>query len=345
LPHSWGSYLPQQLSRGQPAIVEAVLMAARAEPLPGFEALCHHASSEHLTVLSVENSWESSTEHSAESSDRKCPVYSSECSTLEDSDSESFSLQERVLGHVWILSQNAKGSRIVQEALERAPDDAARAELGAELRGHVAKAVRCPHANHVLQKYIAVASSESIQFIVDELLERSGLVTQAARHRYGCRIIQQLLRFCPSSQLFGIVEVLLADAVTCCCHPFGNFVMQQLLEHGTEDTQHRLFRVLEQNVGVICGGAPGCNVVSAALAHGPSLDRVWLARALLENSSGLQALARTRRGAVTFPFILEVLQGGERERARLILSHCQGSDVNEQVNVSIGSEDATGSTC
>merc|ERR1740123_724110 len=120
-----------------------------------------------------------------------------------------------------------------------------------ELRGHVAKALRCPNANHVLQKCIATVNSEYLQFIIDELLGRSGLVTQAARHRYGCRIVQQLLKKCSHEQVQGIAGLLLEDATMLSCHSFGNFVMQHLLEYGTEDQRLCLIRTLECDVAIV----------------------------------------------------------------------------------------------
>ena len=56
-------------------------------------------------------------------------------------------------GRVWELSQDSKGCRDVQLAIEQATDDFRRV-LVAEVAGHVLDAMRCPHANHVLQKCI-----------------------------------------------------------------------------------------------------------------------------------------------------------------------------------------------
>merc|ERR1712218_69696 len=115
--------------------------------------------------------------------------------------------------------------------------------------------MRCPHANHVLQKCITLLQPDDVQFIVDELLGRDGLMVQATKHRYGCRIVQQLLKRCPSEQVERIVEVLLSDALALSCHPFGNFVMQCLLEHGTEDQRYRMICTLERTASSVCGCA------------------------------------------------------------------------------------------
>jgi len=248
---------------------------------------------------------------------------SSQCSTMDAEDSEpemetppNDSSKPRVKGYVWTLTQDTKGCRLVQEALEKAVTEMERLEITRELHGHVAKAMRCPHANHVLQKCITTNAPEHSQFIIDEFLERDGLLAQAARHRYGCRIVQQLMRKCPSTQLQKLAELLLEDAILFCCHPFGNFVMRHLLEHGSAEHRHRLVRILERNASSVCRVAPGCNVVIAAFAHGAVDDRVWLARALLQEPGLLQTLAHMRSGNVVVTDILQVVASGEQQQAR-----------------------------
>ena len=63
-------------------------------------------------------------------------------------------------GRVWELSQDSKGCRDVQLAIEQATDELRRL-LVAEVAGHVLDAMRCPHANHVLQKCITSSRPES----------------------------------------------------------------------------------------------------------------------------------------------------------------------------------------
>merc|ERR1711964_367573 len=102
-----------------------------------------------------------------------------------------------------------------------------------ELHGHVVEAMHSPHANFVLRKCVERLPAQSIQFIIDELLaEGPAAISEAARHRYGCRIIEALIGLCPSSQLQQITELFLADAPGLCGHMYGNFVMQKILQHG-----------------------------------------------------------------------------------------------------------------
>jgi hypothetical protein len=220
---------------------------------------------------------------------------------------------------VWLLSQDKEGCRQVQAAFVDAPSDEARADLAAELHGHVAKAMRCPHANHVLQKVIAVVRPESLHFVVDELLARDGLAVQAAKHRYGCRVVQHTLRQCPAPQTADLVEVLLREAKALSCHTIGHYTVQQLLEFGTEDQRYRLVRAIERSMPSIGLSAPGGAVVQAALLFAEPADRIWISRAVLQHLEVLLPMAKEKQGSAALVQVLQTLQGRESEHARSII--------------------------
>merc|ERR1712217_770451 len=138
----------------------------------------------------------------------------------------------------------------------------------------------------------------------------------ATRHRYGCRIVQQLLKKCPHSQVSELVEVLLAEAHTFACHPFGNYVIQHLAEYSTEEQQHRLIRTIEQNVGVIGKSSSGCSVINAAFNHGAAEDKVWLARAVMAEAGLMRSLATSRQGSAVAVHVVQTVKDRELEQAR-----------------------------
>jgi len=222
-----------------------------------------------------------------------------------------------VLGNVWHLSQDSVGSRRVQEALDDAENDEARLDLALELRGHIWDALHCPHANHVLQRCIVSLRPPALQFILDELLQpRRAQVVQAARHRFGCRIIQRLFEHCRQDQLQEIYEELLGSAVPLSKHVYGNFVMQHLLEYGASAYRRQLTNVLERHVKAMVKDEHGHAVLSKAIANGSPEERLRLARALLQEGGLLLRMARGRHGHGAVKEVLEVLQGEEQDMAR-----------------------------
>jgi len=229
--------------------------------------------------------------------------------------SQQFCLQDlQVAGRVWSLSQEAHGCRQVQQALETAPSDASREALARELSGHILEACKCPHANHVLQKVILLLPSSSLQFVVDEMM--AGQITQIARHKYGCRIIQRLVEQSNPSQVLQLVEKALTDIPSLSRHPYGTYVVQNILQHGSDEHRRQIVKVVVKDIRVLGSEAHGCAVVSAALSHGPDADRAALAQILLREAGLLVFLASSRHGHIAALRALDLLEGSDLTDAR-----------------------------
>jgi len=133
------------------------------------------------------------------------------------------------------LAAAKHGTRVVQKAIEVA--DAARREaIIGQLKGSVVDMYKSPHANHVLSKLIEVLPNDLVDFVLAEI-EDEGAVVAAAKHQYGCRVIERLIEHCRDDQASGLVGKLLDEAEALCCHQYGNFVMQHIFEHGSEEAK------------------------------------------------------------------------------------------------------------
>ena len=95
-----------------------------------------------------------------------------------------------------------------------------------------------------------------------------------------------------------LVEALLTDAISTARHPYGNYVMQHLLEHGSNDQRSTLIRMLEQHAPVVAADEYACAVIGKAMARGQRQDQMALARALAKVPETLSFMARTRHGHV-----------------------------------------------
>lgn len=218
-----------------------------------------------------------------------------------------------VAGRVWSLSQEPIGCRQVQAALDAASSDKAREALAGELRGHVVHASRCPHANHVLQKVVAVLRPGALQFVVEELL--AGTVGQTARHKYGCRVVQRLVERCHPHQVQRLVDRLVPETAALGRHPYGNYVVQNLFGHGSEAQRRRMTEGLMKELRLLGSESCGCAVLGAALRHAGAEDRQQLARQLLEEPGLLAFMACSRYGHAAVLRALDVLEGPELEVA------------------------------
>ena len=198
-----------------------------------------------------------------------------------------------IQGRVWALAQTPGGSWAVQNALERLTSDADRLRLVQELRGHTWEALQCPHANHVLQKCVAVLRAGAAQFIVDELLASGpGAIGRAAKHRYGCRVVQRLLEHLSAPLLEDIVKELLAGAVKLSTHMYANYVIRCLLEHGPEEARRNVALALGQHIGTVFRSRFGLAVIADALVFGSDEEHRALANTLAAGDEWLHRVSK-----------------------------------------------------
>jgi len=221
-------------------------------------------------------------------------------------------------GQIWRLSTDYNGCRRVQEAFSAAVSDDERRAFASELRGHVWEAMKCPNANHVLQKFIDELRPVDSQFVIDEIqLGGIGAALRVARHRYGCRILQRLLEHSSSApgRVHDLMEEILSDGVQLATHIYANYVLSHLLEFGTESQKCRLTNLLAAHAASVGANCYGCAVLRNALDHGSSEARVVLAHALLVQPHLLTAMACSRHGHGAVKQALEVADMPQRKMA------------------------------
>lgn len=227
-------------------------------------------------------------------------------------------------GKVWRLSQDAEGCRQVQQSLDLASTEDERSAIAQEFRGHILKAVRCPYANFVLQKCIATLPPQHTAFMFDELVSKGTRgVSEVAKHKYGCRIVQKLLDYGTADQVSMLIDYLLPDTLALSKSPFGNFVMQQVSRCCSLKQRRRLLHSIMENVYSLVQDQYAFGVVvktiSCALrSHedGLELDKMKLAKDLLRVPGLLQHLRGSRQGQQIGKLVLQMLSGAELEEAK-----------------------------
>jgi len=220
-----------------------------------------------------------------------------------------------VEGNMWRLSRDAEGCRRVQAALDDAPTDDARMLLVQELRGRVWTAMRCPHANHVLQKCFVTMRPSAVQFIIDELVAKgTKSIVKAAQNEYACRVVQRMVEHCRPDQVALILEPLLAMGSVLVRHIYGIFVMQHVLEHGTESQKSCLVAQMVEHVHLKGLDPRTGRVLRTSLCCCSSQDQLQAARAFL-HAQELPAMARDRHSYTVVEHILGLLEGDDLTEA------------------------------
>jgi len=223
----------------------------------------------------------------------------------------------------WTLALDKKGCRVVQKAMD-VGTPAYQLELLTNLEGHVNQAMQSPHANYILQKFIELAPSERLQFVVAEVQND---VLYVARHRFGCRILQRLLEHCKPWQTEQLIGKALADAAPLCRHQYGNFILQHILQYGSKTQRSAVADVILADVIRLSKHRLASHIVSCALINCSPEDVQRLTRAVLQDEVELYNLSRREYGS----FVVR-----EVRRATKILENMTEEDAQKEYDRQFG---------
>lgn len=156
----------------------------------------------------------------------------------------------------------------------------------------------------------------SVQFIINELTHNgTGGAAHAARHRFGCRIIERLLEHCSAEQLSPLVEELLAEGAVLSGHIYGYYVMQHLLEHGPPDVAARISATLEQNLAFMAPEGYVGAVIGTSLSKSTNTGAHSIAKALLKDPERSAMMACSRWGHSAVKHALQLVEEPLRNKA------------------------------
>jgi pumilio RNA-binding family len=234
----------------------------------------------------------------------------------------------QVRGQVVRLAFDAAGCRVVQKALEVAGKTERETMVG-ELHGHAVEAMRSPHANFVIQKVVELMPASTAGFIAEEL---AVLGCDAARHRYGCRLLCRILEHhslqgdsCGrplSSQhsLKQLLDEVVGNAATLVHHAFAHHVMDSIVEHGTADMRHFVAMAIRSNLVQNAKNRYASYVVERSMTYCSSLDQHAYVNGFLADIDELFVLANHEYGSHVVRTVMQLpCPEGGTEQVKSIL--------------------------
>lgn len=176
-----------------------------------------------------------------------------------------------VRGHVLDFAQCQEGSRVVQDAFERSPQDV-RVELAGELMGHVLETSRSKHGNYVVAAVVALLTPQQAAFIAAEVSKDT---VDAAKHRFACRIVCRLLEFATNQEhCIGIADEIADNAVALSIHPFANYVVSTCFEHAGTRRRRRILEAIRAELSACMESRNGRRVIEYCLRYATAEDGV-----------------------------------------------------------------------
>ncbi len=189
---------------------------------------------------------------------------------------------------------------MIQKALESLDYDDL-CELILEFDSYVLTCIQDQNGNHVMQKCIEVMSlkakdaefmssdvslsssmSQKIQFIVNDVLAN---VKTLCCHPYGCRVLQRMLEHCIESQKTATLDAIQLCHKALLDDQYGNYVIQHVLQYGRESDRDSLLKIIVENdLLKLSRQKFASNVVEKLLKYGNSRQRNAIVREMLKVS-------------------------------------------------------------
>ncbi|CAG8435738.1 9515_t:CDS:10 [Funneliformis mosseae] len=155
------------------------------------------------------------------------------------------------------ISLNMHGTRAVQKMIEFLstpqqihPNYALKKQIClviVALNPNVVTLIKDLNGNHVIQKCLNRLSSEDNQFIYNAVSKNC---IEVATHRHGCCVLQRCIDHASEAQKVQLVTEITYHALTLVQDPFGNYVVQYVLDLGDSRFTDALIRKFISNV---CG--------------------------------------------------------------------------------------------
>ncbi|KAK4269599.1 hypothetical protein QN277_022736 [Acacia crassicarpa] len=178
-------------------------------------------------------------------------------------------LADKLSGQILSLSLQMYGCRVIQKALDVVELDQ-KTLLMQGLDGHVMRCVHDQNGNHVIQKCIECIPVDKINFIISAF---RGQVQALSTHPYGCRVIQRILEYCSDEQSIQfIVDEILESTFVLTQDQYGNYVTQQVLKRGKNE-RGQIVSKLAGKIVQLSQHKYASNVVEKCLEHGDATER------------------------------------------------------------------------
>lgn len=224
-----------------------------------------------------------------------------EIGTLEQKKEILEAMEESVIP----LALHMYGCRVVQKALECREINQ---KIVKKIKGHVIDLVCDQNGNHVIQKCVECVDSE---FIIKEFEEDA---VNLSKHRYGCRVIQRI--FENSSGCFAAINKIISSAKSLVEDQYGNYVIQHILERGSEQHKKKLIAILSDRIAEYSTHKFASNVMEKCVICGTPEDRKCMFAKLMSTSATDNTLVRIscdKFGNYVVQRLIDVLRDKEKD--------------------------------
>ena len=183
-------------------------------------------------------------------------------------------------------------TRSVQKLVEVCSDDPDQAGFLSPRSAHITKLSLDTNGNHVIQRFLRHMPGERSQFVHDTVLGDILIIT---RHRHGCCVFQRCIDAATDEQRKPLMDVIVHNAEKFIQDPFGNYVVQYVLERANADDVRMIASKLLGRLASLSMQKFSSNVVEKALQIAPGEVQQDMISELIDKKT-LRSLLRDQFG-------------------------------------------------
>ncbi|KAI8340614.1 armadillo-type protein [Chlamydoabsidia padenii] len=174
------------------------------------------------------------------------------------------------------------GTRAIQKLIEYLSSGHQIKTVTAALRPKVVALIKDLNGNHVIQKCLHRLSAEHNQFIYDIVSEHC---IEVATHRHGCCVLQRCIDHAVDAQKTQLVQVVTCNVLPLVQDPFGNYVVQYVLDLGEVQYSDALVRCLIERVCDLSVQKFSSNVIEKCIrVSEPEIRRALIAELITQSN-------------------------------------------------------------
>ncbi|PWN50079.1 ARM repeat-containing protein, partial [Violaceomyces palustris] len=195
---------------------------------------------------------------------------------------------ESVAPELVTISLNMHGTRAVQKTIDFLSTSRQIHSIIVALSMNVVTLIKDLNGNHVIQKCLNRLDAEDNQFIYNAVAAHC---VEVATHRHGCCVLQRCIDHASDAQRIQLVAEITYNALTLVQDPFGNYVVQYVLDLNDSRFSDAVIRQFIGNVCLLSVQKFSSNVIEKCIRVSDPSIRKQLIEELL-NRSRLEKLLR-----------------------------------------------------
>ncbi|KAK6528666.1 hypothetical protein TWF694_003914 [Orbilia ellipsospora] len=229
---------------------------------------------------------------------------------LEHTNNEQRSqLVNNAASHLVEIALNQHGTRALQKMIEfLSTPDQIETIINA-LRGKVVELIQDLNGNHVIQKCLNRLKPEDAQFIFDAVGKNCVTV---GTHRHGCCVLQRCIDHASKPQRSELISHITENAFALVRDPFGNYVVQYILDLGEPDLAEPLIHKFLGRISELSMQKFSSNVIEKCIRVSEKETRASMIKEII-NPPELEKLIRDSYANYVIQTALDYAEADSRQ--------------------------------